>query len=78
MHSGVVDQTVIPTKLTGHKGPNRRSPICTAETQSTSGVLNTRSPDVFCAARVHFYKTYCVNLYDEKSFPDVREHVLLM
>jgi hypothetical protein len=45
---------------------------------SGTGVLNTRSSDEVCAARVHFPKTYYVNLYDEKQFPGIKEHVLFM
>jgi hypothetical protein len=32
---------------------------------------------MFCVSNVHFSKTYCFNVYDEKYFPDVKEHVLL-
>jgi hypothetical protein len=40
-------------------------------------VLSTRPSGAFCAVLVHYSNTCCVNLYDEKHFPGIREHVLL-
>jgi hypothetical protein len=37
-----------------------------------------QSSNMFSKACLHFSKTYCVNLYNEKWIPNIREYTLLL